>query len=109
MDLSLVENHVDEMVYQKLPYHPPIMEPGDCWVIGGNGKFLDQNGFTVLSITLGTTLLWHEYGVVPNILLEVLIGADVLTNYLFTSLPERQPEDVDVTKRKHHRMRRVSN
>ena len=32
-------------------------------------------------MTLGTTLLWHEFGVVPNLPLEVLIGADVLTNH----------------------------
>ena len=36
--------------------------------------------FTVLPVTLGTKLLWHEFGVVPNLPLEVLIGADVLTN-----------------------------
>ncbi len=30
-------------------------------------------------MTLGTTLLWHEFGVVPNLPLKVLIGADVLT------------------------------
>ena len=68
------------MVYKKLPYQPPIKDPGDCRVIGGNGEPLDLKGFTVLPVTLGTTLLWHEFGVVPNLPLEALIGADVLTN-----------------------------
>ena len=31
--------------------------------------------------TLGTTLLWHEFGVVLNLPLEVLIGANVLINH----------------------------
>ena len=57
---------------------PPIRDPGDCRVIGGNGEALDLRGFAVLPVTLGTTLLWHEFGVVPNLPLEVLIGADIL-------------------------------
>ena len=69
------------MVYKKLTYQPLIRDPGDCRVIGGNGEPLDLKGFTVLPVTLGTTLLWHEFGVVPNLPLEVLIGADVLTNH----------------------------
>ena len=40
-----------------------------------------MKGFAVLPITLGTILLWHEFGVVPNLLLEVLIGADILSNH----------------------------
>ncbi len=64
-----------------LPYQPPIRDPGDCRVIGGNGEPLDLKGFTVLPVTLGTTLLWHEFGVIPNLPLEVLIGADVLPNH----------------------------
>ena len=76
-----VRNLVDELVYKMLPYQPQIRDPGDCRVIGGNGKPLDLKGFTVLPVTLGTTLLWHEFGDVPNLPLEVLIGADVLTNH----------------------------
>ncbi len=34
---------------------------------------LDVKGFTVLPVTLGTTLLWHEFGVAPNLPLEVLM------------------------------------
>ena len=47
-------------------------------MIGGNGEALDLKGFAVLPVTLGTTLLWHEFGVVPGLPLEVLVGADVL-------------------------------
>ena len=47
-------------------------------VIGGNGEALELKGFSVLPVSFGTTLLWHEFGVVPNLPLEVLIGADVL-------------------------------
>ena len=80
-DLGLVRNFVDEIIYKKLPYQPPIRDPGDCRVIGGNGEPLDLKQLTVLPVTLGTTLLWHEFGVVPNLPLEVLINADVLTNH----------------------------
>ena len=80
-DSGSVRNLIDEAVYRKLPYQPPIRDPGDCRVIGGNGEALDLKGFTVLPITLGTALLWHEFGVVPNLPLEVLIGADILASH----------------------------
>ena len=80
-DSGSVQNLVDEMVYKKLPYQPQISNPGDCRDIGGNGEPLYLKGFTVLPVTLGKTLLWHEFGVVLNLPLEVLIGADVLLNH----------------------------
>ena len=80
-DSGSVRNLVDEAVYKKLLYQPPIRNPGECRVIGGNGKPLDLKGFAVFKVTLGTILLWHEFGVVPNLSLEVLIGADILSNH----------------------------
>ena len=68
-------------MYKKLQYQLPIRNPRDCRVIGGNGRPLDLKKFRVLSVTLGTTLLWDEFGVVPNRPLEVLIGANILTNH----------------------------
>ena len=50
-------------------------------MIGGNGKPLDLKGIKVLPITLGTILLWLEFGVVQNVPFEVLIGADILSNH----------------------------
>ena len=64
-----------------LPYQPPIKDTGDCRVIDNNGKPLALIGFTILPVNLDTTLLWHEFGVVQNLPLEVLIGADVLKCY----------------------------
>ena len=84
-----MQNLVDEAVYTKLPYQPPIRNPVGCRVIGGNGEPLDLKGFAVLPITLGTILLWHEFGVVPNLPLEVLIGADILSNHQCTLLYQK--------------------
>ena len=47
-------------------------------VIGDNGETLDLKDFAVLPVALSSTLIWHEFGVVPNLPLEVLVGADVL-------------------------------
>ena len=77
-DSGSVRNLIAEAVFNKLPYQPLIREPGDCRVIGGNGEALELRGFAVLPVTLGANLLWHEFGVVPNLPLEVLVGADVL-------------------------------
>ena len=55
-------------------------------VIEGNGEALDLKGFAVLHVALGSNLLWHEFGVVPNLPFEVLEGADVLALHLCSPL-----------------------
>ena len=40
-DSGSVRNLISEAIYRKLPYQPPIRDPGDCRVIGGNGELLD--------------------------------------------------------------------
>ena len=77
-DSGSVRNLIDEAVYLKLPFQSPLRDPGDVRVVGGNGEALELRGFAVLPVAVGMTLLWHEFGVVPNLPLEVLIGADVL-------------------------------
>ncbi len=51
-------------------------------VVGGNGKALDLKGFAVLPAALGSNLIWHEFGVVPKLPLEMLVSADVLARHL---------------------------
>ena len=81
-DSGSVRNLIEDSVYRRLPYQPPIRDPGNVRVIGGNGEALDLKVFTVLPVSLGTNLLWHEFGVVLNFPIEVLIGADILAPYL---------------------------
>ena len=40
-DSGSVRNLIDESVYCRLPYQPPIFDPGDVRVIGCNGEALD--------------------------------------------------------------------
>ena len=81
-DSGSVRNLIDESVYNRLPFKPPIRDPGDVRVIGGNGEALDLKGIAVLPVAFGSNLIWHEFGVVPNLPLEVLVGADVLAPHL---------------------------
>ena len=76
-DFGSVQNLIDESFYNRLPYKPPICNPGDVQVIGGNGEALDLKGFAVLPVSISTNLIWHEFGIVLNCPLEVLVGADV--------------------------------
>ena len=77
VDSGSVRNLIDESVYNRLPFKPLIRDPGDVRVIGGNGEALDLKGFAILPIALGLNLIWHEFCVVPNLFLEVFVGADV--------------------------------
>ena len=81
-DSGSVSNLINETVYKRLPFQFPIRDPGEMRVIGNNGKPLDLKGYAVLPISLGSNLIWHELGVVPNNPFEVLIGADNLVLHL---------------------------
>ena len=81
-DSGSVRNLIDESVINRLLFKPLIKDPGDIRVIGGNGETLDLKGFAVLPVSLGSNLIWHEFGVVPNLPLEVHVGADVLAPHL---------------------------
>ena len=85
-DSGSVSNLIDKAVYNRLPFKPPIRDPEDVRVIGGNGEALDLKGFVVLIVSLGSNIIWHEIGIVTNFPLEVMIGADVLTPYLCSLL-----------------------
>ena len=85
-DSGSVCNLIDESVYNRLPFKTQIRDHGDVRVMRGNGEALDLKGFAVLPVALGSNLIWHEFGVVPNLPLEVLLGADVLAPHLCSLL-----------------------
>ena len=70
----------------RLPYIFRICEPGDLRVIGGNGEAHDLKGFAVMLESVNSTVVWHEFGVVLNLPLEVLIGVNILA-FHFCLLP----------------------
>ena len=80
-DSGSVRNLISNRIYKKLQYQSPIRVPGNCKVIGGKSKPFNLKKFTILSVTLGTTLLCYKFGVVPKVSLKVLIGADVLSSH----------------------------
>ena len=51
-DSDSIRNLIDKAVYKRLPFQPPIQDPGDVRVIGGNGEALDLKNFAVLPISL---------------------------------------------------------
>ena len=83
-DAGSVRNLIDEVVYRCLPFQPPLHDPSDVQVIGGNGQLLELKGFAVLPVSLGTTLLWHEFEVVPHLPLEAVMSADILVPHQCT-------------------------
>ena len=72
-----VRNFIDKSVYNRLPFKPPIRDLSDVQVIGGNGDVLDFKN-VALPVSLGSNLIWHVFGAVSNLPLEVLVGSDVL-------------------------------
>ena len=83
-DSGSVRNLIDEAVYDRLPFKPLIRDPGGVRVIGGNGEAFELRGFTVLPVSIENTILWHKFGVVPRLPLEVLVGADIMAAHQST-------------------------
>ena len=79
-----MRNLIDEALYDRLPLKPPVRDPGGVRVIGCNGEALALRGFTVLHVSIRTMILWHEFGIVPRLPLQVLVGADILAAHQCT-------------------------
>ena len=84
-DSGSVRNLIDYDVFRSLPYQPQLIQR-DIQIFGGNGGPLDIRGFAVLPLMIGDTLIWHEFAVVRQLPLEVLIGADILQPHLCSLL-----------------------
>ena len=83
-DSGSSRNLINELAFSRLLFQPPLRPPGDVRVVGGSGEALQIKGFAVLPISFGTTLVWHEFGVVKDLPLEALIGGDVFTPHFCT-------------------------
>lgn len=75
-----------EAVYNRLFFKFPIQDSCDVRVIVGNNEAFDIKGFVVLPVYFGLTFVWHEFRVVLNFTLEVLIRAYVFALYLSSLL-----------------------
>ena len=83
-DSGSSRNLISEITFSRLPFQPPLRPHGDVRVIGSSGEALHLKGFAVLPISFGSTLVWHEFGVVKDLLLEMLIGGDVFIPHFCT-------------------------
>ena len=84
-DSGSVRNLIDYDVFRSLPYKPQLIQR-DIQEFGGNGGPLYIRGFAVIPLMIGDTLIWHEFAVVHQLPLEVLIGADILQPHLCSLL-----------------------
>ena len=83
-DSGSSRNLINEQTFNRLPFQPTLRSPGDVRVIGGSGEALHLKGFAVLPVSFGSTLVWHEFGVVKDLPLEALIGGDVFIPHFCT-------------------------
>ena len=72
-------------VFRSLPYQPQLNQR-NIQVFGCNGGLLDIRIFAVLPLIIGDTLIWHEFAVIRQLPLEVLIDGDILKPHLCSLL-----------------------
>ena len=81
-----MQNLIDKSIYNWRPYKPPIRDPGDVRVIGGNAEVFKFKSFAVQPVFNNSTFIWYKFGVVPNLPLVMLVGADVLASHFCSFL-----------------------
>ena len=77
-DSDSIRYLINEAVYIRLPYKPPIRDPGVVRLIFENSEALYLKCFAVLPVSLNSKLVWHEFGVMPYLPLDMFIESDVL-------------------------------
>lgn len=77
-DSGYARNLISKAMFNRLTYKPTLRPTEDIRVIEGNGDYLVIDGFALLPASIGTVVFWHEFGVCPMLLLDCIIGVEVL-------------------------------
>ena len=61
-----------------LPQLPKLRSPGSLMVVAGNNQEIPVWGWITLRFTINTRSSYHEFGVVKNLPIDMLIGGEFL-------------------------------
>lgn len=77
-------NLISLEAFNKLLFKPSMKSKENIHVIGCSGEELQIQGWTIVPVLMSGVQLWHEFGVVPELPLEVLIGGDIFSAHQCT-------------------------
>ena len=77
-DSGSCRNLVNSEFYKTLPIKMELFPPGLIAVVAGDGKDLELVGWTIIRLEFGSHSIYHEFGVVPELPVDVLFGGELM-------------------------------
>ena len=81
MDTGASKNLVSSNFFAQLFHQPELRPPGSTRIIAGNGASLDLRGWTTLVVAIGGHWIFHEFGVVGDMPLDAVCGAELMKSH----------------------------
>ena len=69
--------------FGQLFHQPELRAPGAMRILVGNGAALDLRGWTTLVVAIDGHWLYHEFGVVGDMPLDAVVGAEIMKSHAF--------------------------
>ena len=78
IDIGVSRNLISQQDYEAMPHPPTLRPPGSLMVVAGNNQEIPLLGWNTLRFTIFTRTAYHEFGVVKNLPIDMLIGGEFL-------------------------------
>ena len=82
-DTGASKNLVSTKFFGQLFHRPELRAPGAMRILVGNGAALDLRGWTTLVVAIDGHWLFHEFGVVGDMPLDAVVGAEIMISHAF--------------------------
>ena len=74
IDTGASRNLISQRDYEALPQRPTLRPPGSVMFVAGNNQEIPLLGWITLRFTINTRSAYHEFGVVKDLPIDMLIG-----------------------------------
>ena len=81
IDTGASHNLISQRDYEALPQPPTLRPPGSLMVVPGNNQEIPLLGWITLHFTINTPRAYHDFGVVKNLPIDMLIGGEFLRSH----------------------------
>ena len=81
IDTGASRNLISQRDYEGLPLRPTLRPPGSLMVVAGNNQEIPLLGWITLRFTINTRSAYHEFGIVKDLPIDMLIGGEFLRSH----------------------------
>ena len=81
IDTGASRNLISQREYEAIPQPPTLHPPGKMMVVAGNNQEIPVLGWITLRFTINTRSAYHDFGLVKNLPIDILIGDEFLRQH----------------------------